>query len=121
MNLTMVFFFLGASIGHIAILAYSLNWWYGLPLPHKFLSSIKLLHGALVVLGLLAFAYAGIFPISFEGWINSYRTDTLPVSFYAVACVLVGWIVVPVVTLKRFLRTKPAVLASNHTDTVDLT
>jgi predicted MPP superfamily phosphohydrolase len=120
MNLAGFFFFAGASVGHIAILVYSLNWWYGLALPHRLLSSIKVLHGILVGVGVAGFAYVWIFVPSLQVWFNAEMPVSLAASAYSAACTFIGWIVVPIITLRRNLTGKPALLASNHTQTLDL-
>src|SRR5437899_2751022 len=96
--------FLGASVGHVAILAYSLNWWYGLPLPHKLLSVLRFLHGILVVVGVAAFVCAWVFPSSFEEWLIPHTLARAIASGYTCACILVGGVVVPLITLRRSFR-----------------
>jgi predicted MPP superfamily phosphohydrolase len=115
---TMAFF--GACVGHIAILVYSLNWWYGLPLPHRFLSALRFLHGILVVVGLAGFGYAWFLFHSWTHWLALETPKDLIAVSYAVACALVGWLVVPAVTIKRYFRANPRVLASNHTEVFDV-
>src|SRR5438876_6654191 len=109
MNLAGFILFSGASVGHIAILVYSLNWWYGLPFPHRLLSSVKLLHGILVALGVAAFAYAWTFPLSIQDWLAPQTLGSVVASAYTIVCAFVGFAVVPIITLRRNLRGKPAV------------
>src|SRR5260370_17259624 len=56
--------FLGSCLGHIAILSFSNNWWFSWALPHRLLTGVRLLHGALVVAGLAAFVRA--YPLDFS-------------------------------------------------------
>jgi predicted MPP superfamily phosphohydrolase len=112
--------FLGASVGHIAILSASLNRWYGHALPRRFLLAIRGLHGVLVLAGLAAFAW--IWP--FQG-IRFELNDSTPgwqtaLVGYMVSCSAVGLIWVPLLSFERWLRGRPAVLCSNHTHTVDV-
>ena len=81
--------FLGACVGHIAILSFSNNWWFARPLPHRLLTVIRLLHGLLVAGGLAAFALA--YPFSF--WLqNAIATggvvNVLAIG-YAMICVMI--------------------------------
>jgi uncharacterized protein len=109
----------GASIGHIALLAYSNNWWFSHKLPQWFLSNLRLLHGVLVVLGICAFALACK---NYAGDIQSWFAGDfarLAGHAYLLACALVGLVWVPFVTFHRLGRC-PAVLARNDTRTFDL-
>jgi hypothetical protein len=102
----------------VAILAYSLNRWYGLPLPHLRLRKIRLLHGLLVALGWLAFTWSWLL-----GWPTLAGTSSHDVSFsglYIILCLMVGFLVVPLCTLVRHLRPEPGFLESNHTQTIDI-
>src|SRR6516225_9905107 len=89
----------GVLGGNTALLVFSLNWWYGNPLNHKFLDKVRYLHGLLVVA-----VPAGI-------WLN-YRgelTSLLPfdssstglnlVKGYIWFCWLLCFGVVPVITM----------------------
>jgi uncharacterized protein len=120
MDFARIIVLLGASLGHVAILVYSLNWWYGLPLPHRVLSSFRLVHGALVVIGVAAFSYASVFPSSLERWFAPKSLADTVAAGYTFACVLTGLIIVPLITLLRNVRRRPAELASNHTETLDV-
>src|SRR5438552_19120729 len=59
-----VVWLLGVCIGHTALLTLSINWWYSFALPARLLSCMRLAHGGLVVLGLVAFSRAYFFPSS---------------------------------------------------------
>jgi predicted MPP superfamily phosphohydrolase len=120
MGLASTILFFGACVGHVAILVYSLNWWYGLPLPHRILSTFRLLHGILVVVGVAGFGYAWFLFYPLTHWLCLETPKDLIAVGYTVACALVGWLIVPAITIKRFFRAKPSVLASNHTETFDV-
>jgi len=50
-----VLLFLGAWVGHTALLVYSLNWWYSHPYDRLLLHAIRFLHGLLVLVGAAVF------------------------------------------------------------------
>jgi predicted MPP superfamily phosphohydrolase len=110
---------IGACVGHVAIMAYSLNWWYGNPLPHRLLSVIRLIHGAVVAampIGLVfAYGWDATRAVSFATPLSARDL----VSGYVVVCWLVAFGLVPMITVGR-LRYRPAALAHNHTETIDV-
>jgi uncharacterized protein len=108
--------FVGACLGHTALLVYFINRLYSLPLPRKFLSYSRRLDG------LTALAGYGLF-----GWtfLLGQLTDFYPpwdeaVAGYALLCCLVGYAVLPLVLLERLLAKPPAALADNHTEILDV-
>jgi predicted MPP superfamily phosphohydrolase len=111
--------FLGACIGHVSILVYSLNWWYAFALPKRFLRCLRALHGVLVVVGIAAFGRAYLA----DTWLRmEYSPDDYVgagAELYQLACILIGLLLLPVITGRRLLRS-PNVLLSNHTVTIDL-
>jgi predicted MPP superfamily phosphohydrolase len=109
--------FVSAGIGHTALFVYSLNWWYGLPLPHRLLSAIKFAHGVIVLAGVAALGCAWASP---DRWFTPPPWADSTASAYRYACILIGAVIVPLITIARSLRRRPAVLLSNHTATVDL-
>jgi len=113
--------FLRVCIGHTALLTWSINWWYSFALPARFLSSMRLLHGGLVVLGLVAFTRDYLFPSSAGlAWSLGAFGQTAARA-YALLCVMIGLGYVPLLTWWRRRRGQPAALRSNHTSTVDMT
>jgi predicted MPP superfamily phosphohydrolase len=111
--------FLGAGVGHAAIIIRHMNWWYGLPLPRK------LVHGAHVVLVLLCLAGLALLHRVF-GWDFSRVLDHADqtgwhalLASYVCVCWLVGFGVLPVLTCRRLWR-RPALLISNHSRVVDI-
>jgi uncharacterized protein len=111
----------GASLGHIALLSYSLNRWYGRPFPHEFLLFVRAIHGVLVLAGLAIFIWA--FAVGELGPALSLQHQALwkmALGGYAILCCVLGLVIVPLLSLGRWLRGKPLVLESNHTRTVDI-
>ncbi|HLN32296.1 MAG TPA: metallophosphoesterase [Gemmataceae bacterium] len=111
-------FFLGACIGHMAILIFSINWWYGQPLPHRLLFVMRTLYGVLILLGWWAFAKAFLlsgFELSAASWATGWKTIA---TAYAILCAIVGLGYLPLLTIRR--RTyRPKALRSNHATTLD--
>jgi predicted MPP superfamily phosphohydrolase len=107
-----------AWIGHTAILVYSLNWWYGNAVPHKWLTVIRYLHGALVVAFPIAlvrtFGYdlAGMAESTWSGaqWL---------LAGYLPVCWLASIIFLPIVTIQR-LRHQPEALAGFTSQVIDM-
>ncbi len=115
-----VVLFVGACVGHIALLAYSLNRLYGHALPHKFLTCMRYSHGLLVPLGLFAFARAYHLHLPLSRDLFAGGTWEVVGSAYTAGCAVVGLGLVPLMTLRRRLRPRPAVLSGNHTTSVDV-
>jgi hypothetical protein len=110
----------GAWIGYVVQLVVILNFAYGLALSRQLQKAIKKL-AAVLVLPLplfllyvyraeLATIFAGTVPLSLP----------LGLALYLLGCLILGLGVLPLVTLWRLLRPRPAVLLSNHTRTVDI-
>src|SRR5438067_8044672 len=120
MELVGIVWFLGMCIGHAALLTLSINWWYSFPLPHRFLTCLRLFHGGIVVLGLAAFTRAYLYPswIAELGPLGGFG-QTISQA-YAFVCGLIGLGYMPLLTLWRIFRGRPVALRSNHTSTVDV-
>jgi predicted MPP superfamily phosphohydrolase len=110
--------FLGACLGHTAVLVFSINWWYGQALPHRFLFVLRVLHGVIILVGIWAFAQAYVSSRLAPGELFSGPGWPLIAGIYTAGCALVGVVVVPWITIQRRLR-RPAVLLGNHTAAVD--
>lgn len=111
---------LGMCVGHTALLVYSINWWYAQPLNHRFLFCLRMLIGLLVLAGWGAFAWAFALRFNLPAEALSNDIGQVTVGIYAIACLLLGLLVVPAITLYRLVRPAPRALASNHTATVDV-
>lgn len=120
MQLLGAIWLLGVCIGHTALLTFSINWWYSFALPSRFLSCMRLAHGGLVLLGVAAFTRAYFFPPSAEGGSSFGVFGESAAEAYALLCGLIGLGYVPLLTLWRLRRRRPAALQSNHTSTVDV-
>lgn len=112
--------FVGACVGHAAVLVFCLNWVYALPLPRRFQKAMRLLDGVAVLAGPMLLWLLW-------GWSLTAalaQTPTLDwrtlLAAYVSLCELVGLGIVPAITLRRGLRRRPAVLLSNHTTMVDV-
>jgi predicted MPP superfamily phosphohydrolase len=107
-----------AWIGHTAILVYSLNWWYGSAVPHKWLTVIRYLHGALVVA--FPIAVARTFGYDLRALADSsWSAGQWLLAAYLPACWLVSVIVLPVVTIER-LRHRPEALMALGSQVIDM-
>jgi predicted MPP superfamily phosphohydrolase len=111
--------FLGVCLGHIAFWTRSIGWWYSFPLPRRFLGSLKLAHGVILVLGLVILTRAYLAPSSLAEGLSSSAPVAMATVVYVRACGLIGLICLPLVTIWRLYR-RPAALVSNHTTTVDV-
>jgi predicted MPP superfamily phosphohydrolase len=111
---------LGAGIGHIAVLSFSLNRWYAHPFPHRFLTCVRMVHGGLVLLGLCGLAWAAWHHFFLSTEVLEAPDWHTAVAGYALFCVLIGLVWVPFLSLLRRWRGVPAALASNHTQTIDV-
>jgi predicted MPP superfamily phosphohydrolase len=115
-----IIWFLGVCIGHTALLTSSINWWYAFPLPHRFLSCLRLAHGGLVLLGLAAFTQATFGPSWIAEGLSFGVFARTVAQAYALVCGLIGLGYMPFLILWRWCRGQPAALLSNHTSTVDV-
>ncbi len=111
--------FLGVCVGHLSVLVFSNNWWYGQPLPHRFLFILRAVHGLLILVGVWAFAKAFL---SYRPVIDEAFSGTgwhRVAGGYTALCAFVGLVVVPIITLRRRLR-RPGALLANHTTQVNV-
>jgi predicted MPP superfamily phosphohydrolase len=127
MELLGLLIWIGACVGHTAILAYSLNRWYGHALPHHLLYVIRQFHGLLVATGWCLFSW-----FCRLGWPMLSNLAT-PVrrefdaefwwqlsGLYVCICLVAGYLAVPAVTLIRRMRPCPAFLESTTVRNTDL-
>src|SRR5690349_17154504 len=96
--------YLGACVGHVAILVFSLNWWYSHPLDRRLLHGIRGLHALLVLAGPLLFwcVYGRDLTAGPE---TLAQLALLP---YLILCGVLGFVTLPALTLWRRLRRRPA-------------
>src|SRR5207245_7276100 len=95
MHVVDVILFAGVCIGHIAILAYSNNWWFALALPHRLLGVLRILHGLFVIGGLAAFGLGYPLDLSLQAALSSGNALKIAATSYAIFCGLVGLIWLP--------------------------
>jgi predicted MPP superfamily phosphohydrolase len=107
--------FLGSCLGHIAVLSFSNNWWFSRALPHRLLTGVRLLHGALVVAGVAAFVRAYPLDFSLAEAVSSGNPARIAATGYTVLCASVGIVLLPFITVIRRLKATPAILLSNDT------
>ncbi len=110
----------GLVVGHIGLLSYSLNWWYGHALPHRLLSGMRLLHGALVLAGVGAFTWALALGFDWPGDLTSGAPLRVIAGVYALLCLAVGYGVVPAIAVYRRLHARPALVLDNHSSVLDV-
>lgn len=111
--------FVGAIIGHTAILVKSVNWWYSHAIPHRILGGVRFLHGLLVLAGIYAFGRVFGLDLSSLREPKGLPAWQQALALYLTACAAVGLVYLPALTAARLLR-RPRVLAANHTVTVDV-
>jgi hypothetical protein len=110
--------FAGACVGHGFVVVCSLNQWYARPLRRRLLRAIKVVHAL--------WALAG--PVGFVALYGSQLRPTAAATpswatladFYFLACALIGLILLPLLSLVRWLQGVPAALESNHTESIDV-
>ena len=110
----------GACVGHLAIMVYAYNWWYGVALSRFGNKAIRVVHAALMLAGLATIwhVYGLDLPGSLYG--DSVSLWRLFLNAYLLLCWAIGFGVLPALTLARLLRRAPAILVSNDTRTVDI-
>lgn len=119
MTILSILLFLGACLGHVAVLIRASNWWYGSSLDHYSIKVVRAGHSLLVLVGWVLFWQvlrpdrAGSF------YLDQEQPWMLAVQVYALVCCGVAYLWLPLVTVGRLARQTP-VLVHNHTRTVDV-
>jgi predicted MPP superfamily phosphohydrolase len=117
-----VLLLLAACAGHTALLTFGLNWLFAQPLPRNLLRVMRKAHFLAVLAGPALFWFvAGLgrdarlepYPRWGEPW-------DLLIKAYVLLCWAVGLGWLPLASLLRLLRRRPAALVSNHAVTVDV-
>jgi predicted MPP superfamily phosphohydrolase len=112
--------FLGAAIGHIALMMLVFNVMFGMALSRRFLSWMRKLHVLLIIPSPLLFFFGFGFQ---HGIVLQPYPDTLCCPFlwvYTTLCWTFGFGILPFFTVKRLLARRPAVLLSNHGEVLDV-
>jgi predicted MPP superfamily phosphohydrolase len=120
MQLVGVIWLLGACVGHIAIVVFSINWWYAFPLPKRLLLFLRGLHGLIAIVGLAAFARLYLSHSDLLTDLSSNSFVRVCAALYQLFCLFVGFGIFPVLTLWRRVYRPTGILMSNHTRTVDI-
>jgi predicted MPP superfamily phosphohydrolase len=113
-----VLLFVAGCVGHLCLVLTSHNRWYGSGLNKHVVHAIQGIHGVILILGPTALLWwIGLdWSVLFE---SSDSTWKLLLPAYVCACWLAVFVGLPLATARRWLR-RPAALASNHTNTVDV-
>lgn len=110
--------FLAACLGHLTLMVWSHNWWYGQPFSKKLGDRLHLLHGVLFVAG----------PVGLWLWTGRDFMNLLSFSggagreaagAYLIVCWFAAAVGLPVNTLMRLLRPRPLALESVRSEVVD--
>src|SRR5258708_19987217 len=108
------FLFVGACLGHAALLVFLLSRWYALPLPRLMLSGFRAFVALATVIGPVWLWILFGFDVM-QAWHSG------PVlAIYLSTCWIIGLGIVPSLTIIRLLRKRPQALVSNHTRTLDV-
>src|SRR5579871_3210162 len=99
-----LFFGAGAWLGHLVLMIISHNWCYGLALPRHASKIIHLGHAFLI----LAFPPALLWSIggSLDGTSPRFLTELM--TNYALLCIIVGFVALPLNTVMRLRRRDPS-------------
>jgi predicted MPP superfamily phosphohydrolase len=120
MHVVGLLWLIGVCVGHTSLLIWSINWWYGLALPHRFLFCLRLFFVGLILLGVATFSWSYVH----SAWsVEAFSAPGLAhpaAHVYVLVCGLIGLVGLPLLTLWRLCRGRPAALLSNHTATVDV-
>jgi uncharacterized protein len=108
------FLFLGACLGHTALLAFLLSRWYALPLPRLMLSGARALAALATIAGPLWLWILFRFDVA-----QAWRSGPL-LTVYLSMCWIIGLGVVPGLTIIRLLKKQSHLLLGNHTRTLDV-
>jgi uncharacterized protein len=111
---------LGACVGHTALMVLWLNWLYGYHLPQPLLRTARKLDALLVLGGPVVFWFA--LGLNQELRVELKWTGAAQslLAAYTVLCWVMGFIVAPLATLRLRLRRRAGALLSNHTATRDI-
>src|SRR5436853_5814034 len=106
--------FVGACLGHTALMASLLSRWYALPLPRLMLSGARALVALTTIGGPLWLWMLFGFDV-----VQAWRSGPA-LALYLSICWIIGLGIVPGLTILRLLQKRPLSLLSNHTRTLDV-
>jgi predicted MPP superfamily phosphohydrolase len=117
--LVAIVLWLGACVGHTALMVYWLNWLYGFNLPQPLLRAARRLDALLVLVGPV-FWWFGL-GLNHGLHIEvSWAGNGSLLAGYAMLCWSTGFVVTPLATLCLRIRRQAQALLSNHTATVNI-
>jgi predicted MPP superfamily phosphohydrolase len=119
MDLISLLLWLGACVGHTALMVFWLNWLYGCHLPQKLLKAARKI-AALLILAGPAFWWFTLGLPTEQVRLSWNGSGAALVSAYAILCWSAGFVVAPLTTLRFRLRRRARPLLSNHTAIVDV-
>jgi predicted MPP superfamily phosphohydrolase len=114
----LVLLFVGACVGHLALMIACHNWWYGQALPRHCGKFIHLIHGGAFVAGpvlLLVFWGADLLALFDGGGWGRWL-----LCGYVALCWLAGFVLLPLNLARRNLRPRPAALIEERSKVVDV-
>ena len=114
----LVFLFAGAALGNLGLLIASHNWWYGQALPRHTGKLIHIIHGLLILAVPIVFWQFFGFDV-FAPFSQSPAWHPA-VAAYLGLCWLIGFAILPWITVRRCRRREPAVVRSVRSRIVDL-
>jgi predicted MPP superfamily phosphohydrolase len=113
---------LAACLGHGAWLVFTQNWLFGCLTSRGLLKLVRHSTFLLIVWGplLLGWLFWEIYPLASGFHLSAAAGWQVPAACYLGFCWIIGLAVLPAVQLGYWLRRRPALLVSNHTEVVDL-
>jgi predicted MPP superfamily phosphohydrolase len=111
--------FIGAVVGHGAILVCVLNRVYARPWRRPLLRAIKFTILVLALTGPVALALVFGFHLA-ESWPRAWTQGPFVPAAYVLLCWLAAFVVLPIETFKRLLAPRVLPRLSNHTQTIDV-
>jgi predicted MPP superfamily phosphohydrolase len=108
----------GACLGHTVVMVFTMNWLYGCAFPKRAMKPVRKIYAIF-----LAVSCGWLTWLLVENdwdWWRLQADVPLALRSYVWFCWLAAFIVFPVATVANRLARNPAVLLSNHTQTVDM-
>ncbi len=105
----MLLLFAGACLGHLVLMIVSHNGWYGLTLPRHAGTIIHFGHGLLILAFPLALVYAFGWDLAGLTWPSSAFAWTQLPALYVLVCAAIGFVALPLNTVRRLLRRDPSI------------
>lgn len=110
----MLLLFVGACLGHMALMIVSHNWWYGQALPRHSGTIIHFTHGLSIVLFPPVLLWTCGWGLHGLPWFSSEFTWAHLATLYVLVCVAVGFVALPLNTVIRLMRRDPSVVTQRR-------